>query len=226
MPAKLTKDEINIRLEHRGIQIEGEYINSNTKADFRCQKNHIWTVAPNDVVHGNGCPHCSGKFPLSKELVNSKLESRGITLLGDYINNHKKSNFECDKGHQWATTVNSVLSGCGCPQCAYDYSKESCLYILEIKDHTETAFTGFGITSSVKVRFAEHRGYLKKHNKYIKSHYTFELKNRFDAISVENKLKTLLPIFNSGIPGFITEATKTPFDDVVCLAENLLTEGK
>ena len=223
MPRRLTIENVNSRIEDRNITLIGEYINGSIRTEFQCSKKHIWKAAPSNVIHGNGCPHCSGKYPLTKEIINKRLADRGIIIAGEYINNFTKTKFQCSEGHEWETTTNSVLGGCGCSQCTFDYSKPAAVYILEITG-SEDKFTGFGITNNTDLRFAEHRAYLKKSNKYIRKQHIFNLVNRFNAISIEQKLKNSLPIFDSGIPGFITEATQMKFDNVVHLTENYITE--
>lgn len=55
---------------------------------------------------------------LSIEDVNSKIASRGITMIDPYINNGTKSKFMCDKRHTWMATPHNILKGRGCPHCA------------------------------------------------------------------------------------------------------------
>jgi hypothetical protein len=54
---------------------------------------------------------------LTKEVVNSRLESRNIKLIGDYINSGTKTTFQCENEHQWKATASNVLSGTRCPIC-------------------------------------------------------------------------------------------------------------
>lgn len=68
---KLSIDEINARLENRGICLVGEYVNSNTKAMFECGKGHRWEAMPGAVLHKNSCPHCKYR----------DLESTGVYVL-------------------------------------------------------------------------------------------------------------------------------------------------
>lgn len=219
--AKLTTADINNRINQRGITIVGEYTGISIKTEFRCSVGHVWKVSPNDVVSGNGCPHCSGKLPLTVEKINERLRNRGISIIGEYKNTSTKTEFQCADGHRWMTTPNSVLGGCGCSQCTFDYTKPAMVYVLSISDN-DKIFTGFGITNNTDIRFAEHRSYLKKSNKYIIKNYIFNLTSRFHAIDIEKYLKKTLPIFDSGITGFITEATRLQFDDVTRLTEDYI----
>ena len=118
MSKKLSKDIVNERLLDRGIKLVGEYVNTSTKTTFECKEGHKWDAKPNDVMSGNGCPHCAGKAPLSKEIVNERIADRGIKLVGDYVKSSTKTTFECKEGHKWDAKPSSVMSGKGCPHCA------------------------------------------------------------------------------------------------------------
>ena len=114
---KLTKEEVNNRISDRGIVMLGEYVAGHTKALFKCSKGHTWKATPANVMHSTGCPYCAGNLPLTKEIVNSRIEDRGIVMLGEYVNNSTKTEFQCSEGHTWKTMPDSVLSGYGCPKC-------------------------------------------------------------------------------------------------------------
>jgi hypothetical protein len=54
---------------------------------------------------------------LTKQIVNNRLEDRGIVLLDEYVRQTVKARFQCTCGHVWAARPNNVLSGKGCPKC-------------------------------------------------------------------------------------------------------------
>jgi hypothetical protein len=149
-----SKEEINNRTMSRGIQITGEYINNYTKTEFTCDNGHKWEAVPNSITSGSGCPHCSGKFPLSKEIVNERIYNTGIRMLGDYITNKTLSLFECSNGHKWMTTPSRIMGGFGCPGCAnhgYNPEKPGWLYILIFDGHIK-----YGITNNLDRRLKRH----------------------------------------------------------------------
>ena len=43
-----------------GIIALDEYQGKETKINFQCTKGHIWESRPSDILHGYGCPFCSG----------------------------------------------------------------------------------------------------------------------------------------------------------------------
>jgi len=115
----LTKQDINQRLKEvgKGIELTGDYGGLGKKTSFRCTSGHVFDAQPRSPLSGNGCPHCAGQSPLSKEIVNERIENRGIELVGEYINARTKTEFLCNNGHKWTTTPDSVCRGHGCPFC-------------------------------------------------------------------------------------------------------------
>ena len=120
MRSIITKEEFIERLTNhkQKIKLIGDYVNLNTKTLFKCYYDHEWISTPCNLLR-RGCPHCGGKLPLTKDIVNRRLsiDSRGIQMIGEYKKSSTITKFLCDCGHEWSTTPNSVLSGKGCPRC-------------------------------------------------------------------------------------------------------------
>ncbi len=114
----LTKEEINSRIQGRGITLVGEYHGAHASTLFECAEGHSWLARPNNILHGKNCPHCARQFPLDKETVNERIAYRGIVMLGDYTNNATKALFQCSEGHTWEASPGNILAGTGCPECA------------------------------------------------------------------------------------------------------------
>jgi hypothetical protein len=115
---RLTSDTIRDRLKGRGITMRGKYVTANTKTLFQCTEGHSWEATPGSVMGGNGCPHCAGRVPLTKEIVNIRLADRRITLLGEYTGTNTKTLFQCGAGHTWEGRPGGIMQGGGCPHCA------------------------------------------------------------------------------------------------------------
>jgi hypothetical protein len=77
-------------------------------------------------MRGNGCPHCSGNVPLTKEIVNNRIADRGFVLLGEYRGAHTHTLFQCSEGHTWDARPNNIIQGKNCPHCdgQFPLSKE------------------------------------------------------------------------------------------------------
>jgi hypothetical protein len=119
----LTKEIVNYRLLPQKIKMVDDYVNNSTKSKFVCEHDHIWSSTPHSVMRGKGCPYCAGNAKLTREIVNDRLSSRGITLIEEYTNSHSKSKFECSFGHQWETQPSHVMGGTGCPTCSFQNLK-------------------------------------------------------------------------------------------------------
>lgn len=56
---KFSKDYINELLSPRNIQLIGEYKNSASRTEFKCEHGHEWYAFPSSVIGGTGCPSCA-----------------------------------------------------------------------------------------------------------------------------------------------------------------------
>lgn len=124
---KLTHEEAQERIDRhgRGIVMVGDYVNAKTKTTFQCSEGHEWDAKPDNVMQGDGCPHCAGNASLSKEIWNERLKDRNIKMVGEYLGALTKTTFQCLENHTWNATPNSVMKGSGCPTCAI-VSEEQC----------------------------------------------------------------------------------------------------
>ena len=100
---------------------------SDKKVWWRCDNGHEWEATIKDRQHGNGCPYCSGRLPVSGETdlatvfpniakqwhptKNGNLTPSQITA-----RSNKKVWWKCEKGHEWYATVDS-RSKTICPIC-------------------------------------------------------------------------------------------------------------
>ena len=150
---------------------------------FRCSYNHEWIPLPNDVLQGKGCPHCSNRFPLTKEIVNERLKDRGIELIGEYITSKTPSVFRCSYNHEWAASPHNIMRGNGCPSCSvYGFKLDipSYGYLLDFGH-----FIKFGISNTLKKRLREH----KRNNGNYTVIKTKLFENGQHALDWENDIK-------------------------------------
>jgi len=156
MGIKLTKDIVNERIKPRGISMTGEYTNAHTITQFRCQQSHEWPAKPSNILDGKGCPHCADTR-LTKEIVNERIKPRGLTMTGEYLSALTKAEFQCEEGHLWITTPNSVMAGRGCPVCAdYGFNPDKPAWEYGF---TRDGYLKYGITNDLTRRLNEHRKY-------------------------------------------------------------------
>lgn len=103
------------------------YSGAQTKILHRCLiDGHIWSVAPNVVLHGYGCPECKNKLLSSlfmkthDEYVNQVQSiNQYIDVLGIYKGSDIPILHKCKiDDYEWFTRPQNVLNGTGCPKCA------------------------------------------------------------------------------------------------------------
>lgn len=178
--APLSKNVVNDRLGNRDVKMTGEYINARTKSNFQCSLGHKWLAIPQSIMNGKGCPDCA---KLSNIVINERLFSRHIQIVGPYVNNYTKADFECELGHIWSAVPNNILNGSGCPLCAvygFTPSKPAWEYIF-IRDN----YLKYGITNYLDKRLNQHR----RNGEIILVHQKYH-ENGQKALDWENYIKT------------------------------------
>lgn len=55
---KLSREDINTRIEHRGLEMIEERTNERRPL-FRCVCSHEWRALPSNILRGKGCPVCA-----------------------------------------------------------------------------------------------------------------------------------------------------------------------
>ena len=111
-------------------------------------------------------------------------------------------------GYSWRTSVKCLTSGRGCPSCAkagYNVSLVGHFYVIRIATITET-YLGFGITNRLKRRLAEHQKSFRDHGAIGELIFTHD-GHGHDIQAIERTAIEQFEIANTGIPGFIKEAT-------------------
>lgn len=181
---QLSKETINQTLKEKDIQLVGEYLGARMVTQFMCGKNHHWDAMPTNVLHKSGCPHCSGRAKLSKEIINERIVKRSLKLIGDFSTTTKETLFKCLAcEHEWNATPGNIMAGKGCRHCAdygFNTAKPAVGYLLMFED-----FIKYGISNNIDSRLYRHR--LK--NGSFKLYATKEFSMGQDAISWEDSIK-------------------------------------
>jgi len=102
------------------------------KVWWLCEKGHDWEATISNRANGTGCPVCANKQVRSgiNDLAttapqlalewhptkNGQLTPQDITA-----GSNKKVWWQCEKGHEWATSVVNRSKGTGCPHCQNEY---------------------------------------------------------------------------------------------------------
>lgn len=148
------KNLTNIAISKGGKFYPETYINAYTQAKFICSFNHEFWSKASDVRDGCWCSRCS-KNNASQCLEKGLkiIENKGGIFLQDsYINNRKKCNIICKKGHEFSMSIKVVNRGSFCPICKeskgelkiYDFLKNT-NYKFEVETYV--------IINNINVKF-------------------------------------------------------------------------
>jgi len=109
---------------------DNEYVDNQTKIEFKCKGGHTWSAAPNNIKKGKGCPDCFNlRRPYQKKNLNiEQMQALGVSRGGRckstvYVNNRTPLEWECAIGHSWWAQPKNVkgskyVKGTWCPICA------------------------------------------------------------------------------------------------------------
>ena len=139
---RITTKEYKEQIKDRNIIVLEEYINNNTKIKHQCQIcDHIWSVIPNNIKRGIGCPSCAKKV-LSKKLTftteqyKEQIKDCSVVVLEEYKGAKEKIKHQCQVcNHIWSVTPNNIKRGHGCPACSNEQrykNKPTWLYYIKI----------------------------------------------------------------------------------------------
>ena len=103
-------------------------LRSGKKVWWQCDRGHEWEAKIADRSNSNGCPYCSGRYPIVGEtdLVTTHPEIAKEwhpTKNGDLkpenfkSGSHKKVWWKCQKDHKWETKIYVRTNSNGCPYC-------------------------------------------------------------------------------------------------------------
>lgn len=120
---KHTVDSLNLLLEARHIKCIGEgKISTNQRADFCCDKGHIWNAQVRPVYYGSGCPYCyrldARKRTITITECREKAASRSGRCLSETYDTYGNMLWECEMGHQWQARYSRIKHGSWCSKCA------------------------------------------------------------------------------------------------------------
>jgi len=111
---------------------------SNRKRWWLCARGHEWQAQVCHRAAGSGCPYCAGKKACPDNSLAALRPGLAVewhptrngakTPSGFTPGSNKVVWWQCAAGHEWATTIASRASGCGCPFCANQKaSPDNCL---------------------------------------------------------------------------------------------------
>ena len=109
MPRKPTKEEIDERILKSGVDAKTNdmYVDAMTPMIFYCSKGHKWLAKLGNVTHNHqGCPYCSGRYPIVGETDLWTTNPNIASLLLNKEDGYKFTQYSTHK-------VNFVCPNCG-----------------------------------------------------------------------------------------------------------------
>lgn len=104
--------------ERGGKCLSQEYVDSQTKLEWRCKDGHEWIASPHAVTRGTWCPICSGNTRLNIEEMQNIASGRGgLCLSLEYTNAFTSLQWQCSEGHTWMAKPYNIKNGYWCPVC-------------------------------------------------------------------------------------------------------------
>ncbi len=105
--------------EKRGGRcLSAVYINNITPLRWECANGHQWKATPASIKRGSWCPACHRRSWTIDDMHQLAAEKNGRCLSSTYINHHTKLIWECQYGHRWNTSPESIIYGRWCPDCS------------------------------------------------------------------------------------------------------------
>ena len=105
------------------LESKETYINTKNKIKVKCNIcGYEFYTRPNLIItQHTGCAKCKKNLKYTNETIDEKLKSINSNLIriDNYINNHTKINFKCNKcGYIWNVKPLKILEGRRCPHCS------------------------------------------------------------------------------------------------------------
>ena len=117
---KLTLAEIQQDAARRGGRCLAEsYVDSLTLMDWECAQGHRWRAVAHSIRQGHWCKRCADeKLRHSVDALHAIAAERGGKCLTEcYTNSQARLEWECQRGHTWLASFNSIKQGSWCPEC-------------------------------------------------------------------------------------------------------------
>lgn len=107
------------------VRWEETYKTSKSKAVVSCKEGHVWSASANNLVHGSGCPRCSGCYCRTKEEQELRFKSEFgfsfVSWVNGYKNNKSNAVVSCHQLHKFECNLVQLKKGKKCPTCQGSY---------------------------------------------------------------------------------------------------------
>lgn len=118
MRRKTSGDYIKLAESRRFKWLGPEVKNTKTKTGWECRQGHRFESRYNNVLQGQGCPHCAGNTPKTAKDYSDLANSKNLQWWGPQVKNIKVHTlWSCKFDHFWWGSFNGIQQGHGCPIC-------------------------------------------------------------------------------------------------------------
>lgn len=100
-----------------GKCLSKKYINSNSKLKWQCKHGHTWMANSAQVLIGKWCFKCARGIKSIEDMQKLASNFGGKCLSKKYTNAKSKLKWQCEHGHKWMATPDSINHGSRCPKC-------------------------------------------------------------------------------------------------------------
>lgn len=205
---------------NEAVSVLGTYATSDTEMYVGCDYcGFTWYTQPRVLLYGAGCPKCRINKSLRTHVQfveELKLAQPHLEVTGTYETAKIKVEIRCTlDGFTWDAKPCDLLKNTGtskCPICTkHGYKRDigGVLYVYKF-----SKYYGFGITNNLKQRDRAHRRTFDKIGIDLDLALTFNGEGNV-VYNLEKHLKQCLPIINTGITGFKTEAIPQAHRDLL-----------
>ncbi len=108
--------------EKKGRCLATTWLGSETKLPFECEKNHLFSARPFDILKGHWCLKCSGRYPVGLEGVKELIKSYGAECLSEtYKSVYAPLLFKCKNGFVFEDSYANLKTRkifCRCLKCS------------------------------------------------------------------------------------------------------------
>ncbi len=118
----------------RGKCLSKIYSNCDQNIEWQCENGHTWFQSFNAVKHqetSTWCPYCRGAHKTIEDMQLLATKRGGKCLSTKYCSAKSKLEWQCQDGHVWKATQDSLQHGSWCPYCKTHTNEEKCRFIFE-----------------------------------------------------------------------------------------------
>lgn len=117
-----------------GACISSFYVNAKEKLKFKCDKDHVWLTTPSAIKQGSWCPVCAkNRYSHTLEELKEIAAKRGGKLLSEeYLGIKGKMEWQCNLGHVWFSSFESINRGHWCKSCSKSLGERVTRKIFEL----------------------------------------------------------------------------------------------